>query len=209
MACASLACTAPPPATGACSPRTQASRAAAMQGRPPGMPAPPAAPSPALPVAPRALAGPTLRRAHGLCARRERHPRGGVGHGGLCRQRPRLLLERHLLGQFCGAVGACRKGGPPCFALSQRTGGDDTLGSPDGAFTLWSWTKQVVSTRPLCMLCDGLRCRQHLPCSSAGHLNKTAWNYGAIPIIFLFMYAFRGEPLPTCQPWALSCGRCE
>ncbi|KAL4430847.1 hypothetical protein ABPG75_006103 [Micractinium tetrahymenae] len=35
---------------------------------------------------------------------------------------------------------------------------------------------------------------------SAGHLNKTAWNYGAIPVIFLFMYAFRGACMLAFNP---------
>jgi NhaP-type Na+/H+ or K+/H+ antiporter len=35
---------------------------------------------------------------------------------------------------------------------------------------------------------------------SASHLNKSAWNYGAIPIIYLFMYGFRGICLMAFNP---------
>ncbi|KAI7841566.1 hypothetical protein COHA_004736 [Chlorella ohadii] len=35
---------------------------------------------------------------------------------------------------------------------------------------------------------------------SASHLNKSAWNYCAIPIIFLFMYGFRGVCLMAFNP---------
>lgn len=35
---------------------------------------------------------------------------------------------------------------------------------------------------------------------SASQLNKSAWNYGAIPIIFLFMYAFRGACMVAFKP---------
>ena len=38
------------------------------------------------------------------------------------------------------------------------------------------------------------------PCRSASQLSKTAWNYGAIPIVFIFMYAFRGVCLLALNP---------
>jgi hypothetical protein len=38
------------------------------------------------------------------------------------------------------------------------------------------------------------------PRRSASQLSKTAWNYGAIPLVFIFMYAFRGVCLLALNP---------
>lgn len=143
-------------------------------------------------------------------SRRERHPRGCVGHCRVCRQRPRLLLVRHLLRQLCGTVrlagvNGTQRSTPWCNcccarALVLRLAGH-LLGQLRGAMRPVSQT-QCRSHRnageagvlpgsggaPDCPI------EQPSPPSlpptpprSASHLNKSAWNYGAIPIIFLFM----------------------
>lgn len=100
-----------------------------------------------------------------------------------CRsQRARLLLVWHLLGKLCRPVRwlAC----VVCAALN--------------------WLLRLLLPRlPLAAaacspgLAPNFRpaslkpSQPSRPCRSASQLNKSAWNYAAIPLIYLFMYAFR------------------